>query len=81
MSEPTLSSNLEEWHTWRRNVDSQLLAHTENIATLKAYQQIMRDNETARHSKTPQVIFGVLSVAFSFGFFILQLLAAKWGGP
>lgn len=76
-----MSSNLEEWHSWRRNVDGQLLSHTESIATLKAYQQVSRDNEAARHSKTPQIAFGLFSAAVSLILLILQLLAARLGGP
>jgi len=76
-----LSSNLEEWQSWRRNVDGTLLSHAESIATLKAIQQVSRDNEAARHSKTPQIAFGLFSAAVSLILLILQLLAVRLGGP
>lgn len=72
-----MSSNLEEWHQWRRSVDAQLLNHTESIATLRAYQQVMRDNEAARHSRTPQIVFWIFSAAVSLILLVLQLLAAR----
>lgn len=79
MSEPILSGNLEEWHSWRRSVDTQLLAHTESIATLKAYQQVSRDNEAARHSKTPTVTISLVSMGITILFFILQLIVSRIG--
>lgn len=75
------SGNLEDWTQWRRSVDGQLLNHAESIATLKAYQQVSRENEAARHSKTPQIAFGLFSAAVSLILLILQLLAARLGGP
>lgn len=76
-----MSSDLGEWQSWRRSVDGQLLSHTESIATLKAYQQVSRDNEAARHSKTPQIAFGLFSAAVSLILLVLQLLAWRIGTP
>lgn len=81
----TLALNsLDEWWGWRhdqdrhdRQQDEQLAAHETAIEVLKTRQQIMADNETARHAKTPQLVVSLVSVGISILFFILQLLLAK----
>lgn len=77
-----MGSNLDEWWHWRRSkdthdrdTDATLAAHAVDIAVLKTRQQTTEDNAEARHAKTPQTVYWVISGLFSLAALLLQLWA------
>lgn len=76
------------WREWRATVDRRLDDHDDDlaqhdtkIAVLDTRQQISRDNEAARHAKTPQLVISLVSMAISILFFVLQMVMARAGVP
>lgn len=72
-----MSDRLDDWNRWRRTVDDVLGEHGRDIAVLKTRQQIMADNEMARHTRAPQHAYWIVSGALGLIALILQLLAAR----
>lgn len=81
-------NGLDDWNrwrvgfeTWRNEVDNDRRRYGEEIAILKTYSQIQRDNESARRSHTPQVIFWIISGAISAVGLLVQiwLISGKVG--
>lgn len=76
-------SNLDDnWWQWRRNKDAddrerdnRIAADGTRIAVLETRQQIMEDNQEARHAKTPQTVYWVVSGVISLAALLLQLWA------
>lgn len=76
------------WREWRTHVDRRLDHHDDHLSeigkavvVLETRQQIIRDNESARHAKTPQLAISLVSMGISILFFVLQLIVARAGTP
>lgn len=78
----------EGWRDWRATVDKRLDEHDDEldeqgkaIVRIDTRQQIIRDNEAARHARTPQLTVSLVSMGVSILFFVMQLIVAKVGTP